>query len=136
MNPNLGLPFNQLGTLASHHSSRSFESIFYYLRRYQHSYLLVTNFNMLIAFIFSYSIKSLKVFPGAEPNLKSLLARLSTNKDKLTSSFSQLILKLVFPGKEKNSSDISQVGIIANFSSKIKRLPINNLFFFSFVRLR
>ncbi len=51
----------------------------------------------------------MKVFPGAEPNLKALLVRLIVNEDKLISSFSQLFLKLAFVGKEENTFEVSQV---------------------------
>ncbi|KAI9564133.1 hypothetical protein GHT06_007871 [Daphnia sinensis] len=86
-NSNNGLPYNQLGTLTSHDPSRAFESIFYYTR----------------------SLKASKVFPGADPNLKALLARLVTNEDKLISTFSQLFPKLVFVVKEETTFEVSQL---------------------------
>lgn len=86
-NSNTGLPYNQLGTLTSHDPSRGFESIFYYTR----------------------SMKASKNFPGAEPNLKALLARLVTNEDKLISAFSQLFPKLVFVVKEDTTFEVSQL---------------------------
>lgn len=54
-------------------------------------------------------MKALKIFPGAEPNLKALLARLATNEDKMISAFSQLFPKLLFIGKEENTFEVSQV---------------------------
>jgi hypothetical protein len=54
-------------------------------------------------------MKALKIFPGAEPNLKALLVRLAMNEDKLISAFSQLLPKLVFVGKEENTFEVSQV---------------------------
>ena len=54
-------------------------------------------------------MKALKFFPGAEPNLKALLARLSMNEDKLISAFSQLLPKLIFTYNEENTFEVSQV---------------------------
>lgn len=54
-------------------------------------------------------MKASKVFPGAESNLKALLARLVTSEDKLVAAFTQLLPKFIFPGKEENAFEISQV---------------------------
>lgn len=57
-------------------------------------------------------MKALKPFPGAEPNLKALLARLVSSEDKLVSTFSQLLPKLIFPSKEESTFEISQVSLV------------------------
>ena len=54
-------------------------------------------------------MKSQKVFLGAEPNLKALLARLANNDEKLVSSFSQLIIRLALKPNEDASYEIPQV---------------------------
>lgn len=60
-------------------------------------------------------MKASKHFPGAEPNLKALLARLVTNEDKLISAFSQLFPKLVFVVKEDTTFEVSQVSKTKSF---------------------
>ena len=54
-------------------------------------------------------MKALKVFPGAGPNLKALLVKMSSSEDTMTSSFAQLLVKLVFETKQENSCEIAQV---------------------------
>ena len=66
----------------------------------------------MIHFSVYYSLKSPKTFPGAAPNLKTLLTRLTMSDDKLVSSFSQLLMSLALenkPGKQDNSFEIGQV---------------------------
>lgn len=72
-------------------------------------------------------MKASKVFPGAESNLKALLARLVTSEDKLVAAFSQLLPKLIFPGKEENAFEVSQVSF--NFESEVELISIFNVLF-------
>lgn len=59
-------------------------------------------------------MKASKNFPGAEPNLKALLARLATNEDQLISTFSQLFPKLIFVANEETTFEVSQVSKTRN----------------------
>ena len=115
VNPTVGLPFNQLGTLTSHDSSRSFESTFFYLRRY---YLFLYYFNCTYQVWkfnvpFPTSLKAAKVFPGAGSNLKTLLVKMTSSEETITSSFAQLMIKLIFETKPENAYEIAQVLIFS-----------------------